>query len=110
ADGSGLRNTDPEGPGDLLLRSDLSDPTGGASLVAVAPGISSLDALLAVSSVFVPAPTGIPAEDTANWQNAIDSVPENGTISCRDGGVYYINGLTSSGKSYDLDLRGATLV
>lgn len=34
ADGSGLRNTDPDGPGDLLLRSDLADPTGGGLLVA----------------------------------------------------------------------------
>lgn len=29
-----LRNTDPTGPGDLLLRSDLADPTGGGRLVA----------------------------------------------------------------------------
>lgn len=33
-DGTGLRNTDVEGGGDLLLRSDLADPTGGGTLVA----------------------------------------------------------------------------
>ena len=34
ADGSALRNTDPSGPGDLALRSDLADATGGGELVA----------------------------------------------------------------------------
>lgn len=32
--GDALRNVDPTGPGDLLLRSDLADPTGGGALVA----------------------------------------------------------------------------
>ncbi|HEY8353530.1 MAG TPA: glycosyl hydrolase family 28-related protein [Methylophilaceae bacterium] len=33
AAGTALRNTDLSGPGDLMLRSDLADPTGGAALV-----------------------------------------------------------------------------
>lgn len=33
AAGTALRNIDPSGPGDLTLRSDLADPTGGAALV-----------------------------------------------------------------------------
>lgn len=77
--GTGLCNTDPTGPGDLL-RSDLADPTGGAALVAFrqvgagAVGRTMLAKARDVVSLtdFGADPTGV-ADSLAAIQAAVDA-------------------------------------
>ena len=79
ADASGLRNTDPSGPGDLLLRSDLADPTAGAELVAVKDAEGNFTAGSDVESALAQLAGRI--QQSANGvQEVIRSMREGGTV------------------------------